>query len=134
MLPEGLLGASDPGGVMIRPPDYEPFKLRQRATIKTGMADAIVALAKTQIGKPFDGAALHAFLHPDHPQTQSRDWRNVAAWFCAELHTWTCETLGFWPYRLLVSPNLVAPADLLLLLNPYLDVDAWRASRIETSA
>lgn len=73
VLPDGnLLGASDspeapviegnPHGVAIRPPAYQEWGLSCTATLLTNNADAIIAAAKTQLGKPFDNAALHSFL------------------------------------------------------------------------
>ena len=73
VLPDGgLLGASDspntpvlegnPRGVAVRPPDYEEFGLRCQAIIETPAADAVIAAARSQLGKPFDGGALDAFL------------------------------------------------------------------------
>lgn len=78
---EGLLGASDPGGVMVRPFDYEPMMIRQRAVIATPKADAIIARARSQVGKPFDDDALHAFWHQPtsaNPTAYARLARAVA--------------------------------------------------------
>jgi hypothetical protein len=120
-----LLGASD-GGVKIRAPDYEVFSLRQRLTIATRKADAILARLNTQLGKPFDGSALHAFLAVDH----ARNWRDNGAWFCSELVMWAFEIEGFFNYKLPASINRITPADSLLVFNPYFDVAAFEASSI----
>ena len=68
--PYGLLGASDPGGVMIRDPDYHVFKTRRRLTLITDKADKIVEAMATQIGKGFDDEALHRVI-----DLNWRDWR-----------------------------------------------------------
>jgi hypothetical protein len=127
VLPEGLLGASDPGGVAVRPVDYEPFKVRQRAVITTPKADAIIARIKSQLGKPFDAHALTAFLATDIP----RAWADPGSWFCSELIAWALEAEGFWPYRLIIPKNRISPADLLMLLSPSIDPDEWDKSKIE---
>lgn len=143
VLEEGLLGVSDmpktpvisgnPDGVAIRAPDYEPMKVRQRVILHTPKADAIVARIRTQLGKPFDGTALHAFLHSpgDDPAIVSRDWRSLDRWFCVELLAWGLEAEGFWPFEILVPENRVTPQALIHLLNPYMDIDYWHASRVE---
>jgi hypothetical protein len=121
-----MLGASDQGpgspcirgnprGVAIRPPDYQEFGLRRRMIIKTDKADAVIAAAMTQLGKPFDNTALHEFLSADFPS--SRDWRDPAAWFCAELVGWAFENGSYWAPRLLLWPKTrISPTDLLLMM------------------
>ncbi len=114
--PYGLLGASDPGGVMIRTHDHYPFKRRRRITLVTDKADEIIRLMATQIGKPFDSTAMARVI-----DLNQRDWRMKESWFCAELICWALEEAGFFPYPLVQSKNRVTPADLLLILNPYFD-------------
>jgi hypothetical protein len=126
VLPEGLLGASNPGGVAVRPVDYEPFKIRQRAVIKTDKADAVINRIKTQLGKPFDAHALTAFL-----SEVPRAWADTGSWFCSELVAWALEAEGFWSYHLLIPKNRISPADLLMLLSPNIDVDEWDKSKTE---
>lgn len=133
VLPEGLLGASDPGGVTIRSFNYEPFKIKQQAVITTDKADAIIARVKSQIGKPFDDGALHAFLHAPSDTNIMRNWRDLSSWFCAELIGWSCEIEKFWPYEILTPENRLTPPNLLLLLNPYMDLPYWHSSKIETT-
>lgn len=127
VLDEGLLGASgpdkklhDPGGVLIRSFHPWDYSIRRRVTIKTDKADAIVALAQSQLGKPFDQSALYSFLsNPAAPD--KRDWRDPVCWFCSELMTWVLESASFFPYPLIVHMDRVSPSDLLLLLNPWVD-------------
>ncbi len=114
-LPHGCLGASDPGGVMVRPHDYQKFMTRRRATIQTDKADKIIALVRNEVGKPFDPKAMKAVLS-DEP----RDWRDPQAWFCSELIVAMMERAEFFRH-LIVPKNRVTPADLLLLLNDYID-------------
>ncbi len=123
--PYGLLGASDPGGVLVRPHDYQKFKLRRRATIVTDKADEIVALMHSQVGKPFDSEALKAVLD-DKP----RIWKDPNAWFCSELVTWAMERSGFFPH-LVVAKNRISPADLLLLLNSHIDPAEFTTEVVE---
>lgn len=114
--PYGLLGASDPGGVMIRTPNYHEFKTRRRISIQTDKADIFIQKMASQIGKPFDDEALYRVI-----DLNQRDWRAKEKWFCSELVTWALEESGFFPYNLAVTKNRITPADLLLLLNPYFD-------------
>lgn len=127
---EGLLGASGPdsklhdiGGVRIRPFQPWPYSIRRRCTIQTDKADAIVAAARSQIGKPFDNGALYAFL--SNPSKITRDWRQPDKWFCSELVTWAFEKSGFFSYPIVPVLNRVCPSDLLLLLNPWIDVEKF---------
>lgn len=121
---EGLLGVSgedknlnDPGGVRIRPFEPWPYNIIREVTINTNKSDAIIARARTQIGKPFDNAALYAFFDPFHGQ---RDWRELASWFCSEFFIWSCESEGLFPYTLCVPMNMINPNDTMLLLNPFM--------------
>ena len=126
VLPDGsLLGASDQGptspciegnqrGVAIRPPDYQRFGYRRQMILETDRAGAVIEAARTQLGKPFDNAALHDFLSDKFPDY--RDWRDPAAWFCAEFLTWAEEQGGYWANPPLLWPKTrVSPTDHLLL-------------------
>jgi hypothetical protein len=118
-VPHGCLGASDPGGVTVRAHDYQPFKTRRRATIKTDKAYEIVKLVQSQIGKPFDPKAMKAVLS-DEP----REWREPDAWFCSELIAWALEKSGFFSH-LIVPKNRITPSDLVLLLNVWIDPEEF---------
>ena len=130
VLPDGnMLGASDsptapaiagnPRGVAIRPPDYQPFGIRRRITIATDKFEAIYTAARSQLGKPFDNAALHQFLSgvPAPP------WHDTGQWFCAEHAAWSFWTCAFWPFKLAVNLGRLSPAELIILLNPHFDAD-----------
>lgn len=117
------LGASDPGGVMVRPPDYQPFGIRRRAKIKTPLAEPIMEIVLQQVGKPFDNTAFSCFLDDPLETPAVRQWRLPEAWFCSELWCWALESMGL--FRIIVPKNRVTPADLLLLLNPWLDDTFW---------
>ena len=140
---EGLLGVSgsdrdigDIGGVQIRRPGMWPYLHPPKvARLQTNKADALIRRAKTQIGKPFDNGALYNFLD-DMGHAPKRNWRDHGAWFCSEFVTWVLEgdkgltdvelvvggleSGGFFPYSLISAKNRITPADLLLLLNPFL--------------
>lgn len=134
-----LLGSSDspkapilsgnPRGVAIRPADYQQYGIKHTATIKTPRADDIIAMASSQIGKPFDNSGMYGFLS-DKPG--SRDWRLEDRWICSELCLWSLEMARFFPYNLIPAKNRITPADLLLLLNGFMsDDDIAQFSRIQ---
>jgi hypothetical protein len=108
---------------MVRPHNYQKFKTWRKAVIKTDVADKVVELVRSQLGKPFDDTALHQII-----SETPRDWKKPDAWFCSELFAWALEEAGFFPYQLIVPKNRVSPADLLLLLNPYIDVEEYMKS------
>lgn len=128
VLPEGLLGVSgvdksigDPGGVLIRKPGLWPYlRPPKLARLKTDVADKVIAIGKSQLGKPFDDSALWDFLSED---PGDRDWRNEDKWFCSEFVAWSMETAGFFPYSLIAAKNRITPGDLLFLVNPFLQED-----------
>lgn len=133
VLPEGLLGASgpgkystydDPGGVVIRPLNPWPYEIKRTVTIQTRHADAIIAAWRSQIGKPFDDAAIHAFLSVTALTT--RNWDALDKWFCSEGIIWACREGGLFDYNLAVPMNKIDPNDCIIFLNPFLspeDVD-----------
>ena len=113
-----LLGASDPGGVMVRSCDYQPFGIRRRAVVPTPLADAIYTAALGQLGKPFDNDALFQFL----TGALAPPWAEHGQWFCSELAAWAFWSRGFFRYPLAVNLGRITPQELILLLNPYFDV------------
>jgi hypothetical protein len=122
-----LLGASDsphapyiegnPGGVAIRPPDYQPFAIRRIANIYTParVEARFEELMRAQLGEPFDDMAMHAVFKPDN--MGNRDWRDASAWFCSEMFAWGFEESGALDVPPLVSKDRVTPADLLLIVS-----------------
>jgi hypothetical protein len=124
----GLLGVSgedhklgDTGGVLIRSFTPWPYiRPPNVARISTPHAERIIEIAKSQIGKPFDNGALYDFLS-DNPG--DRQWRNKDKWFCSELVAFALEGAGLFPYTLIPAKNRITPADLLLLLNPFMTED-----------
>lgn len=131
MLPEGLLGVSgpdksinDPGGVIIRPnpawPYLDPPKIA-RVQCSDEVAAKTIEFAKSQIGRPFDNAALYAFLRDRAgiPKT-GRNWRDPNAWFCSELQIRALEVGGLFSYPLIQSKDVISPQNLLLYLNPFM--------------
>jgi hypothetical protein len=136
VLPDGnLLGSSDspkaphiegnPRGVAVRPPEYQEFGIRRLAKVRVGESASkmFMELVRSQLGKPFDGEALNAFLSGD--VTMPRDWRADDQWICSELMAWAAEGANFWNYDLLVPKNRISPADLLLLLNPLINTETF---------
>lgn len=132
----GLLGVSgkdehihDDGGVRIRPTEAWPYLTKPkvaRIQCSEEVAANVIAVCKTQIGKPFDHSALWAFFDDQATESQCmqvRDWRETSAWFCSELVTWALEQGGLFPYELAVSKNRVTPADVLLMINPFMPAD-----------
>lgn len=132
MMPDGnMLGASNspaapiiagnPGGVALRPPDYQKFAYRRRMLLDTHRGDDVRAIAMTQLGKGFDNGALKDFLSDKFPG--ARDWRLDDHWFCAEYILWACDVGGMWAPRTLQWPkNRASPTDLLLM---FLMDDRW---------
>lgn len=118
--PYGLLGASDPGGVMIRRPDYQPFRLRRRMTLVTDKADAILDRVASQIGKPFD----HDSLKRTFDLNWSDEWQDTSKWYCVELVVWALLTENFFDNRshpVVVSTSHLTPQDAILLLAGEFD-------------
>ena len=124
---EGLLGASgpdaslkDPGGVLIRKfnpwPYLHPPKVA-KLEVSDELAARVIARARTQIGKPFDNAAVWNIISGERGV---RDWRALAGWFCAEFITWVLEVESFFNYTLITTKDRVTPDDLLLMVNPYM--------------
>lgn len=114
--PDGPVIVGSPRGVAIRPQNYQSFGIRRRMILKTPQADAILAFAKSQIGKPFDSGALSpkVFLaDPFYGSVESRDWHNPNQWFCAELVICSFEEGGYWGpgVKVPIYKNRVTPAD-----------------------
>ena len=101
-----LLGARGVGGVQIRQAQH--FDTVARFNIDA--PETVLDLAKSQIGKPYDWAAIMGMV-------ARHDWQDKNAWFCSELIAWCFQQAGF---PLLRSQQLqrITPRD--LLLSPYL--------------
>lgn len=107
----------NPRGVAVRPLEYQKFGTRRRMILECddAVAKNVIDKAMSQLGKPFDSAALHDFLSDHFPGY--RDWRNPDVWFCAEYCLWSLEEGPFWKNPPLPWPkNRVSPTDVLLLL------------------
>ena len=70
-------------------------------------ADAAIAAARSQIGKPYDWTGLFGFL-------SGRDWQKVNRWFCSELATWAIAQGGTRLFRL-EAQSRVTPGDLWMI-------------------
>lgn len=130
IVPEGLLGVSgvdpsinDVGGVLVRPFNCWPYLTKPKVA-RLGCSDEIavkvIAVAMTQLGKPFDNTAMWGMLE-DQATEKLRNWRDPTQWFCSEFVAWAMETGGLFPYSLAVMKNRVSPADVLLLANPFMN-------------
>jgi hypothetical protein len=139
----GLLGASDspsaiclkgnPRGVAIRPYAYQQFGRRHQAVIKTPLAPIILQKLESQLGKPFDQQAMYAIFAP---WLRARVWYDPSSWYCAELVLWALDgehgpdKARFFPYELAVERNIVTPEDLVLVTNPYFDVQRFKVNLV----
>ncbi len=116
--------SADPGGVLIRSMDpwpymFPPLTARLRCTDK--VHDDTIAFALSQREKPFDKKAMHAFLRDRAGLSiVRRDWRDPAAWYCAELILRAPEVGGLFPYELILTKDVVSPNDTLLVFNPFI--------------
>jgi hypothetical protein len=130
VLPEGLLGVSgedrsinDPGGVRVRPFGCWPYLSKPRTAYlhcPDNIADKVLDVARSQIGKPFDNGALWGFLGDlayGAPKIRPAPWDDEMSWFCSEYIAFCLVRGGFFPYKLIVRKERISPADLLLILN-----------------
>jgi hypothetical protein len=107
----------NPRGVALRPHDYQEWGTRRRMVLHCpNVADAIIATAMTQLGKPFDSSAVsfRSFIDTD---TFPRDkpWNDPAAWWCSEYITWSEECGGLWDHPLIFPKQRISPIDNLML-------------------
>ncbi len=122
--PYGLLGASDPGGVLIRPPHYHEFKIRRRMTIKSDKTDAFIKTMAGEIGMPFDFENLYRAFDPNW----KGHWTDNGRWYCSELVTWALLEVDFWdygPYPISLDLAGITPLDLIQLLCTRYDPVEW---------
>src|SRR5216684_420847 len=84
VLPAGLYGASDPGGVMLRPFNYQKFGVRHNARVEatSGQIRLFGEFCYAQEGKPFDNDALWSFIG-GHREKQA--WKEPDKWLCSEM-------------------------------------------------
>jgi hypothetical protein len=124
--PYGLLGASDPGGVMIRAPNYHAFKSARRMTLTSngpGEADEFIKAIASKIGETFDHGALYRTF--DQNLT---NWDVDASWICVELMTWGLLEIGYWdyePHPVIMNLNSCTPEDLIKWLRGRYDPVQW---------
>jgi hypothetical protein len=103
-----LFGAHLVGGVKRRAPDYAPWSRVVRVELMTPKAEAVIAAALSQDGKPYDWRAILAFAF-------DRDWRACESWTCSELQAWALERGGFFLQPLILPASRITPGDLLFL-------------------
>src|SRR5207248_8655061 len=110
----------DLGGVLIRPfnpcPYLDPPKVAVVQCTEE-VARKTVEFARSQIGRPFDKKAMHAFLRDRAGIPKAgRDWRDPTMWFCSELQVRALEVGGLFPYKLIQPKDVISPQSLLLYL------------------
>jgi hypothetical protein len=111
----GLLGARSDWikgihpGVMIRPPDYEKWKVKTVVAKEVSQLqfDQAIAIAKKQLFKPYDMTAIWGFA-------TGRDWRNLDEWFCSELLMYVFETAKIVP-EIPVKVEKIFPGEALAI-------------------
>jgi len=127
VMPDGsLLGAQHedglggmPSGVQIRPADYGDscgMTNRRRVALPAGddMTAAFYAFLRGQIGKPYNTAAIVAFITGTNAQTEG-------GWFCSQLQRVALETCQFF-VPLWMPANKDTPADLLQVCSAFAPV------------
>lgn len=127
-----LLGASDspdapvvsgnPWGVAIRVPNYQEFGIRRQMIIQTDKAPLVLGHLHSQVGRPFDNAALHQMLG-----FKREEWRDPGQWFCSELIVWAFEKAGYWSHDLIWPKSRISPTDLLLIFSVDPNFVNWAA-------
>jgi uncharacterized protein YycO len=110
-----LLGArSDrvggkPPGVQIRPPNYAKWIRRTMMTVPATdrQTDDFYAFLLEQVGKPYDSAAIWAFVF-------NRDWRARDSWICSELQSAAGECAKLFSHPLYLAANKITPVSCAL--------------------
>lgn len=120
VLPQGgLLGArhdvvaDTQPGVQIRPANYAKWDRVERITLDIGGPEheaAFYIFLRSQIGKPYDMAAIAAF-------PLRRNWRDPNSWFCSELVAAALQACGFFPTPLAIPANEITPRDLYMVVS-----------------
>ena len=92
------------GGVRVRPLADMLADATKHAIIELpGNAEAVIAAARSQIGKPYDWAGVLGFGF-------RRRWQDDDAWFCSELVAWAFAEAGTPLFR--VEAHRITPQDL----------------------
>lgn len=123
-------GINDPGGVLVRKFNCWPYlhpPMLAHLRCSDEVAQEVINKGRAQVGKPFDNGALWSLLS-DKPG--DRDWRALGAWFCSEFVAYCLEEAGFFPYPLVAAKDRITPADLLLLINPFMSEDNIKEFRL----
>lgn len=115
VLPDGrLLGARLDGGVAIRPANYAKWARTLQVRLQTSddVVAAYYAAVTSQLGKPYDMAAIAGFVI-------GRDWQDPGHWMCSELGAWGLQQSSFFPHPLAAIDSQITPRDLLLVVSPF---------------
>lgn len=102
-----LLGATARYGVTVRDP--EPTSACARFQVEAPAA--VVSMASSQIGRPYDWPGIFGYGF-------RRSWQAQDSWFCSELIAWAFQEAGF-PLLRAERAYRITPRDLLIspLLN-----------------
>ena len=102
-----LLGATARHGVIIR----DPEPTTDCARFQVNAPPAILAAARSQIGRPYDWPGIFGW-------GLRRNWQEDDSWFCSELIAWAFQEAGF-PLLRAEHAYRITPRDLLIspLLN-----------------
>lgn len=113
-LADGYLGSQAPGGVKLRALDYckPSAELKCSVEVPDAAGAAILAFARSQIGKPYDYRSILGFVI-------KRDWQEPDSWFCSELVAAAFVAAGM-PLLRTDEVSRISPST--LSLSPFLKV------------
>jgi uncharacterized protein YycO len=106
VLPDGRWLGARYDGVKAR----QPYPVSKCMQVTVEAPDEVMSIALSQVGKPYDFAAILGFI-------VHRDWQEDDSWVCSELIAWAFKQGG---YSLLNADkvNRISPRD--LSLSPFL--------------
>ncbi|WP_368566281.1 YiiX/YebB-like N1pC/P60 family cysteine hydrolase [Pseudoxanthomonas sp. UTMC 1351] len=84
-----------------------PEDRRAAMYLRCARPDAVLAAARSQLGKPYDTSAILGFIG-------RRDWQEPDSWFCSELVAWAFAQAGYALFRP-DSVHRVTPGHLWML-------------------
>jgi hypothetical protein len=116
--PGWVIDARYQGGVARRPVSYLTGSEVEwlRVPCSQAAVNATIAALESQIGKPYDWAAIAAFASQRLAALVNRDWRSNKSWFCSEVQGWAGEQGGAWPT--LRTPRVsLTPGDMRLVAS-----------------
>ena len=104
--------------------NYQTFGRRQNATLESTSEQfqLFSEFCWAQNGKAFDNDALWSFVGG---YKRASKWRDPEQWLCSEMFVCALDYAGWFIKRLCVAKDRISPADLLLRINDYIDVDEF---------